>query len=105
VSDTLYVTPAQVLAAKLAVELSEEDGEEPDEALKAIANARVVAEDESAPTQPSDLAERAKPALTRLVGARRAKEHDWDDAMEAEVARSLAAAHLAAAHLPEIGLP
>jgi hypothetical protein len=42
VSNTLYVTPAQVLAAQLAVELSEEDGEEPDEALKAIANAQIV---------------------------------------------------------------
>jgi hypothetical protein len=36
VSTSLYVTPAQALAAKLAVELSEEDGEVPDEALKAI---------------------------------------------------------------------
>jgi hypothetical protein len=47
--DTLYVTPAQVLAAKLELELSEEDGETPDEALKAIANA-----DKSAPQQPTD---------------------------------------------------
>jgi hypothetical protein len=48
-SDTLYVTPAQVLAAKLAIELSEEAGQAPDEALKAIANARVEAPDQSAP--------------------------------------------------------
>jgi hypothetical protein len=48
-SDTLYVTPAQVLAAKLAIELSEEDGEAPDEAIKAIANAQVVAREQSTP--------------------------------------------------------
>jgi hypothetical protein len=47
--DTLYVTPAQVLAAKLELELSEEDGETPDEALKAIANAQVVARQQSTP--------------------------------------------------------
>jgi hypothetical protein len=41
-SGELHVTSAQVLMAKLAVELSEEDGEEPDEALVAIANAKVV---------------------------------------------------------------
>jgi hypothetical protein len=50
-SDTVYVTPAQVLAAQLAVELSEEDGEEPDEALQAIANATVVSVAESASIQ------------------------------------------------------
>jgi hypothetical protein len=44
-SDTVYVTPAQVLAAKLAIELSEEDGEEPDAALRVIANAQVVTEE------------------------------------------------------------
>lgn len=47
-SETLYVTPAQVLAAKLALELSEEAGEAPDEAIKAIANAQVVAPEQSA---------------------------------------------------------
>jgi hypothetical protein len=45
-SDTLFVTPAQVLAAKLAVELSEEAGEVPAEALEAIANAEVVVAEE-----------------------------------------------------------
>jgi hypothetical protein len=38
----MYVTPAQVLAAKLALELSQEAGESPDEALEAIVNARVI---------------------------------------------------------------
>jgi hypothetical protein len=42
VRNTLYVTPAQVLAAKLDVELREEAGEESDEAIQAIANAYVV---------------------------------------------------------------
>jgi hypothetical protein len=51
--ETLFVTPAQVLAAKLAIELSEEAGEAPDEALEAIANALVVARQQAAPTQPS----------------------------------------------------
>jgi hypothetical protein len=46
-SETLYATPAQVLAAKLAVELSEEEGKEPDEALRAIANATVVSEEDA----------------------------------------------------------
>ena len=46
-SETLYVTPAQVLAAKLAVELSEEEGKEPGEALRAIANATVVSEEDA----------------------------------------------------------
>src|SRR5215212_2775988 len=50
-SNTLYVSPAQVLAAKLAVELREEAGEEPDEALKAIANAEVATDDESDPPE------------------------------------------------------
>jgi hypothetical protein len=49
-SDVLYVTPAQVLAAKLAFKLSQEDGEAPDEALKAIANAPAVAPQQLAPT-------------------------------------------------------
>jgi hypothetical protein len=55
-SNTLYVTPAQVLAAKLAIELSEEDGEEPDEALKAIANAEVVTDESQSATgtQPTE---------------------------------------------------
>jgi hypothetical protein len=44
-SDTVYVTPAQVLAAKIALELNEETGEVPDEALEAIANAQVVTEE------------------------------------------------------------
>lgn len=48
-SETLYVTPAQVLAAKLSLELSEEAGEAPDEAIKAIANAQVVARQQSTP--------------------------------------------------------
>jgi hypothetical protein len=48
VSETLYVTPAQVLAAKLALELDEEAGEEPGEALTAIANAQVVVPQQSA---------------------------------------------------------
>lgn len=39
---TQVVTPAQVLAAKLAVELQEEDGEQPDPALVAISGAEVV---------------------------------------------------------------
>jgi hypothetical protein len=61
-SDTLYVTPAQVLAAKLAVELSEEAGEVPDEALKAIANAQVEADEQSAAdTQGGEVAEPADP--------------------------------------------
>jgi hypothetical protein len=42
VSTTLYVTPAQVLAAKLDIELGEEEGELPDEAVKAIADLLVV---------------------------------------------------------------
>jgi DNA-binding PadR family transcriptional regulator len=66
-SNTLYVTPAQVLAAKLVVELSEEDGEEPDEALKAIANAQVVTEEQTAAAatkrvevaEPPDIAQNA----------------------------------------------
>jgi hypothetical protein len=41
-TQTLHVTPAQVLLAQLAVELSEGAGEEPDEALKAIADLLVV---------------------------------------------------------------
>ena len=41
-TDVLHVTAAQVLAAQLAVELCEEAGEAPDEALKAIANAQVA---------------------------------------------------------------
>jgi len=39
--DTLYVTPAQVLAAQLLVSLIEEDGKTPDKAIVAIANAEV----------------------------------------------------------------
>jgi hypothetical protein len=42
VSEPLHVTAAQVLAAKLDVELSEEAGDEPDEAVEAIAEAGVV---------------------------------------------------------------
>jgi hypothetical protein len=61
-SDTLYVTPAQVLAVKLAIQLSEEDGDEPDEALRAIANAQVLAE-ESAPTEEMGVAEPAEGSL------------------------------------------
>lgn len=37
----IRVTPAQVLAAKLSIELAEEDGRVPDEAILAIANAEV----------------------------------------------------------------
>lgn len=47
---TLQVTPAQVLLAQLAVELSEEEGVVPDEALKAIASAKVVPPQQSAPS-------------------------------------------------------
>jgi hypothetical protein len=36
----IYVTPAQVAAAKLAVKIAESRGEEPTAALIAIANAR-----------------------------------------------------------------
>ena len=36
-TESLHVTPAQVLLAQLAVELTEEAGETPDDALKAIA--------------------------------------------------------------------
>jgi hypothetical protein len=42
VTEPLHVTAAQVLAAKLDVELSEEAGEEPDDAVEAIADAGVV---------------------------------------------------------------
>ena len=48
-TSTLRVTRAQVLLAQLAVELSEEAGEAPNEALKAIANADVVAPQQSTP--------------------------------------------------------
>jgi hypothetical protein len=60
-SDTLYVTPAQVLAAKLALELSKEAGEAPDEALEAIANAREVAPQESG-TNPGTSADELAPS-------------------------------------------
>lgn len=53
-SEALYVTPAQVLAAKLALELNEEAGEPPVKALEAIANARVVAPQQSPPTTSAD---------------------------------------------------
>lgn len=41
-TQTVHVTPAQVLLAQLAVDLSEGAGEEPDEVLKAIADLLVV---------------------------------------------------------------
>lgn len=67
-SRTLYVTPAQVLAAKLALELSEEAGEVPDEALKAIANAQVEAVEQSAAD--SEGAEAAEPTDPEESGRR-----------------------------------
>jgi hypothetical protein len=60
-SDTLYVTPAQVLAAQLAVELSQEDGEEPDEALKAIASAQVLIDE----SQTAPATQRAAASIAR----------------------------------------
>jgi hypothetical protein len=69
-SDTLYVTPAQVLAAKLALELSEEAGEVPDEALKAIANAQVVAADDSASSEETGMAAPAQVSLEQAGAAR-----------------------------------
>jgi hypothetical protein len=65
-SDTLYVTPAQVLAAKLALELNEEAGEPPDEALQAIANARVVATQESGPGPRTSAGDQALATLQRI---------------------------------------
>jgi hypothetical protein len=62
-SDTLYVTPAQVLAAKLSIELSEEDGEVPDEALKAIANAQVVNPDDAQTENLEELSDAAARSL------------------------------------------
>ena len=47
---TVHVRPAHVVLAQLALELSEHAGEKPDEALIAIANARVVAPEHSAPS-------------------------------------------------------
>jgi hypothetical protein len=67
VSTTLYVTPAQVLAAKLAVELSEEAGEEPDEALRAIANAQVITEQESTPAKETGVAEPDQASVEQAV--------------------------------------
>jgi hypothetical protein len=58
-SDTLYVTPAQVLAAKLVLELREEAGEPLDEALQAIANAQVVVPPQSAPSHRTGVDEEA----------------------------------------------
>jgi hypothetical protein len=55
-SEALYVTSAQVIAARLALELSEEAGEAPDEALKAIANAQVVAPEQSGPSHKTSAA-------------------------------------------------
>ena len=66
-SDTLYVTPAQVLAAQLAVELAEEDGEEPDEALRAIANAQVQTDEELPASYPTDVEQPASTADADLV--------------------------------------
>jgi hypothetical protein len=59
VNNSLYLTRSQVLAAQLAVELSKEDGEEPDEALKAIASEQVLARQPSAPTQRASVDEKA----------------------------------------------
>jgi hypothetical protein len=55
-SEALYVTPAQVEAAKLILDLNEEAGSPPDEALEAIANAQVVATPQSgrSPTATAD---------------------------------------------------
>lgn len=77
----LHVTPSQVLAAKLALELSKEAGEVPDEALKAIANARVVIDDERAGM--SELEQR------REMKARRAKAAERSYEWAREVARGI----------------
>jgi hypothetical protein len=65
-SEALYVTPAQVLAAKLALELNKEAGEPPDEALEAIANARVVAPQQSGPDHGTSADEEALATLQRI---------------------------------------
>jgi hypothetical protein len=62
----LYVTPAQVLAAKLALQLSQEAGEPPDEALEAIANARVEVSEQSGPSHGTSADEEALAALRRI---------------------------------------
>lgn len=46
-TDVQYVTPAQVLAAQLSIELAEEAGEVPDAALRAIAQATMEAPSET----------------------------------------------------------
>jgi hypothetical protein len=58
------VTPAQVLAARLAIELSEEDGESPSEALKALADADVAASQPPAPGHPTSAEE---PGLSEII--------------------------------------
>jgi hypothetical protein len=68
-SDTVYVTPAQVLAAKLLLELREEDGEAPSDALKAVANAQPEADVGSAHTQQTD-AIKAVDLAEAIAGAR-----------------------------------
>jgi hypothetical protein len=60
------VTPAQVLAAKLALELSEEAGEPPNEVLEAIANARAVPTQQSRPGQRASADEQTLATLERI---------------------------------------
>jgi hypothetical protein len=66
VSETLYVTRAQVLAAKLALELNVEAGEPPNEALQAIANAREIAPQESASSPRTGADDQSLPTLQRI---------------------------------------
>jgi hypothetical protein len=75
VSETLYVTPAQVLAAKLALELSEEAGEAPDAALKAIAHAQVATPQQSIEDREIQAPAVATPDSHDFVGRR----HRWPD--------------------------
>jgi hypothetical protein len=93
VSNTLYVTPAQVLAAQLAVELSGEAGEEPDEALKAIANARVEADEQSADdaqgakvADPAELDEATTDLLSALAEAVRASPEPRESSVNSRTA-------------------
>jgi hypothetical protein len=89
-SDTMYVTPAQVLAAKLAVELSEEAGEVPDEALRAIANAQVVSNDQSS-TSTEEAGGQVAPNITeeaRLAERLLAEAARPQEAMRVDPARA-----------------
>ena len=71
-SNVLYVTPAQVLAAKLSIELAEEAGEVPSEALKAIANAEVVDIRQLGPSQQTRTDE---PTLSEVITRLQRIEH------------------------------